>query len=133
LNDLMAGRIDVYFPDPASALGLLGEKKFKVLAVTGARRIKTLSDVPTLMELGVPDFNIVAWVAMFAPAGTPQPIVVKLNVALNALLKEPDTIAFVDRIGSDVMATTPEELATFVDDDTARWAHIVDIAKIERK
>ena len=133
LTDLIGGRIDVFFPDPASALGLLGEGKFKVFGVTGPKRIKTLPEVPTLTELGVPDFNIVAWVAAFAPAGTPAAVIERLNGAINTLLREADTLAFVDRIGSDIMATTPAGLAAFVDEDRARWAELVEVAKIEKK
>ena len=133
LTDLIGGRIDVFFPDPASALGLLGEGKFKVFGVTGPKRIKTLPEVPTLTELGVPDFNIVAWVAAFAPTGTPAAVIERLNGAINTLLREADTLAFVDRIGSDIMATTPAGLAAFVDEDRARWAELVEVAKIEKK
>lgn len=133
LQDLIGGRIDVFFPDPASGLGMMQEKKFKVLAVTGPKRIPTLPAIPTMMELGVPDFNIVAWVAMFAPAGTPTAIVQRLSTALNTLLREPDMIAFVDRIGSEILATTPAELASYVEEDARRWVDLVEIAKIEKK
>lgn len=133
LADLIGNRIDVFFPDPASALGMIQDKRFSVLAVTGPKRVPTLPDTPTLMELGVPDFNIVAWVAAFAPAGTPQPIVARLNGALNELLREPDMIAFVNQIGSEILATTPGELGAYVDEDAARWVHLVEIAKIEKK
>ena len=133
LSDLLAGHIDVFFPDPASARGLLAESKFKVFAVTGPQRIKTLPAIPTLTELGVADYNVVAWVAAFAPARTPQPVIDRLNGAITAYLKTPEMLAFIDQIGSDVMATTPAELAAFVDDDRRRWAELVEIAKIERK
>ena len=132
-TDLLGGRIDVFFPDPASALGMIREKRIDVLAVTGPRRIATLPEVPTVMELGVADYNIVAWVAAFAPAKTPAPIVERLNAELNTLLREPGMIAFVNEIGSEILSTTPAELATFVDEDAARWVHLVEIAKIEKK
>lgn len=133
LTDLIGGRIDVFFPDPASALGMLQEKKFKVMAVTGPKRIPTLPTIPTVIELGVPDFNIVAWVAAFAPAGTPAAVVQRLNTALNMLLREPEMVAFVDRIGSEILATSPSELAAYVDEDARRWVDLVEIAKIEKK
>ena len=133
MTDLLGGRIDVYFPDPASALGMIREKRIDVLAVTGPKRIATLPEVPTLMELGVADFNIVAWVAAFAPAKTPAPIVERLNSALNALLREPDMIAFVNEIGSEILSLTPTELGAFVDEDARRWVDLVEIAKIEKK
>ncbi len=112
---------------------MIQEKKFDVLAVTGPKRIPTLANVPTLVELGIPDFNIVAWVAAFAPAGTPQPIVDRLNAALRELLKEPDMTAFINQIGSEPLPTTPAELGAFVDEDAARWVRLVEIAKIEKK
>lgn len=133
LTDLIGGRIDVFFPDPASALGMLQEKKFKVMAVTGPKRIPTLPAIPTVIELGVPDFNIVAWVAAFAPAGTPSAVVQRLNTALNTLLRDPEIVAFVDRIGSEILSTTPPELAAYVDEDAKRWVDLVEIAKIEKK
>ena len=133
MTDLIGGRIDVFFPDPASALGMIREKKFKVLAVTGPKRIATLPELPTLMELGVRDFNIVAWVAAFAPAGTPQPIVQKLNTALNTLLREPEMVTFINQIGSEILATSSAELGAFVEEDAKRWVDLVEIAKIERK
>jgi tripartite-type tricarboxylate transporter receptor subunit TctC len=85
------------------------------------------------MELGVRDFNIVAWVAAFAPAGTPQPVVQKLNTALNTLLRDPDMVAFINQIGSEILSTSPAELGTFVEEDAKRWVDLVEIAKIERK
>ena len=133
LTDLIGGRIDVFFPDPASALGMMQERKFKVLAVTGSKRIRTVPNVPTIAELGVPNYDIVAWVAAFAPSGTPQPVIDRLNGTLNSLLQQPEMTAFIDRIGSDPFPTSPRELATFVEEDTGRWAEIVDVAKIERK
>lgn len=133
MADLIGGRIDVFFPDPASSLGMIQEKQFDVLAVTGPKRIPTLPGIPTVMELGVPDFNIVAWVAVFAPAKTPDAVVGRLNSALNTLLREPDMIAFVNQIGSEILSTTPAELGTYVDEDAARWVHLVEIAKIEKK
>jgi tripartite-type tricarboxylate transporter receptor subunit TctC len=133
LNDLVGGQIDVFFPDPASALGLLGENKFKIIGSTGTNRIKTLPNVPTLTELGVSDYNIVAWVGLFAPAGLPKPIATKLNEALKAILDQPETLKFLGTLGAEPFPASSEELAAFVIEDTKRWKEIVDVAKIEKK
>ncbi|GGF53534.1 ABC transporter substrate-binding protein [Azorhizobium oxalatiphilum] len=133
ITDLIGGHIDVCFPDPASALSLLHEKKFKVLAVTGPKRVPSLPDVPTVMESGAPDYSIVAWVGAFAPAGTPQPIVEKLNAAINAQLRDPAMVEFINQIGAEVFATTPARLSSYVEEDTRRWAELVELAKIPRK
>lgn len=133
IADLVAGNIDVFFPDPASALGFLQDKKFKILGTTSTSRIRSLPDVPTLTELGVPDYNILAWVAMFAPANVPKPIVTKLSGALRTLVEQPEMQKFFATLGSDPFPSSTEELAAFVIEDTKRWKEIVDVAKIEKK
>lgn len=133
LNDLVTGSIDVFFPDPASALGLLSENRFKIIGTTGAARIGSLPQVPTLMELGVPDYNISAWVGMFAPAGLPKPLQDRYNSVLREIIAQPETQKFVASVGSDPFPSTPEELAAFIVDDTRRWKEIVEVAKIEKK
>lgn len=133
ITDLIGGRIDVFFPDPASGLGMIQEGKMKILAITGDKRVKTLPDVPTMEEQGVPNYRIVAWVAMFGPAGLPTAVTTKLNEAINKSLAEPDMTSFVDKIGSDLFPTSPAGLAAFVKEDAARWVEIVETAQIERK
>lgn len=133
IADLVAGKIDVFFPDPASALGFLQDKTFKILGTTGASRIRSVPDIPTLTELGVPDYNILAWVAMFAPAGLPKPVVTKLSETLRTLVEQPDNQKFFATIGSDPFPSNPAELAAFVIEDTRRWKEIVDVAKIDKK
>jgi tripartite-type tricarboxylate transporter receptor subunit TctC len=73
ITDLIGGRIDVFFPDPASGLGMIQEKKMKILAITGDKRVKTLPDVRTMEEQGVPNYRIIAWVAMFGPQACRPP------------------------------------------------------------
>lgn len=131
LTDLIAGRIDVFFPDPASALGVMDQ--IKVLGITGPERVGTLPDVPTIAEQGVEDYSVAAFVAAFAPAGTPEPVVSCLNEALNAGLNEAAMVEFLRSIGAEAMVMTPTELETFVGEEIERWEELVEIAGIERK
>ena len=133
ITDLIGGRIDVFFPDPASGLGMIEEKKLKILAITGDKRVKTLPSIPTMEEQGVPNYRIVAWVAMFGPAGLPVPVTARLNGATVKALGQSDMVQFLDRVGSDPFPTSPAELATFVAEDAKRWVEIVETAQIERK
>ncbi|MDB5511120.1 MAG: tripartite tricarboxylate transporter substrate binding protein [Enterovirga sp.] len=133
ITDLIGGRIDVFFPDPASGLGMIEEKKFKVLAITGDKRVKTLPNIATMEEQGIPNYRIIAWVAMYGPANLPPAITAKLNAAINKTLETADFVGFVDRIGSDPFPTDPAALGAFVKEDTKRWVEIVETAQIERK
>jgi len=130
LTDLIAGRIDAFFPDPASAAGVI--EQIQVLGATGPARIASMPDVPTISELGVEDFAVAAWVAAFAPAGTSEEIVSCLNTTLNAALQDADTIEFMGSIGAETMPTSPEELDAFVASEIERWVELVEIAGIER-
>lgn len=131
LTDLIAGRIDVFFPDPASAAGVI--EQIRVLGATGPDRIGSMPDVPTISELGVEDYSVAAWVAAFAPAGTPGEIVTCLNTSMNEALEDPETIEFMGSIGAEIMPTSPEGLAEFVASEIESWAELVEIANIERK
>lgn len=131
LTDLIAGRIDVFFPDPASAAGVI--EQIRVLGATGPDRIGSMPDVPTISELGVEDYSVAAWVAAFAPAGTSGEIVSCLNTSLNEALQDQETIEFMGTIGAETMPTSPEGLADFVAAEIESWAELIEIADIERK
>lgn len=95
--------------------------------------MKTLPNVPTMEEQGVPNYRIIAWVAVFGPAGLPADVTRRLNEAVGKALAQPEMQAFVDQIGSDPLPTSPAGLAEFVREDAKRWVEIVETAQIERK
>ena len=133
LTDLVGGQLDSVFGDPISAAGMVSKGLVRVLAVTSAARVPTLPDVPTLAEAGLVDFELTAWVAMFVPARTPRDAVERLNAYANAFLKNPATVKHLAGMGSIPFATTPEQLGSFAEAETKRWARIVEYAKIERQ
>jgi tripartite-type tricarboxylate transporter receptor subunit TctC len=133
LTDLIGGQIDSIFGDPISAGGMVSKGLIRVLAVTSAARVPTMPDVPTLAESGLANFELTAWVALFAPAKTPRDAIDKLNAYANAFLKSPATTKHFATMGSLAFPTTPEQLGAFAEEETKRWARIVEFAKIEKQ
>jgi len=133
ITDLLGGSIDFMFPDPSSAAGPIQGGQLKLLGVASAKRLNQYPNVPTIAEAGYPGFEMVAWVGAFVPARTPAEIITRLNAELNTILARPDMLAYFDTIGAQVYATTPQGLLSYAREDRSRWAHIVDIAQIEKK
>ena len=99
--------------------------KLRALGVTSAKRSATLPGVPTIAEAGVPGYEVSPWFAVFAPAGTPAAIVNKINAALIDAMKQPDTVAKFETIGAEPIGTTPQQLATHLDKELARWGALI--------
>jgi tripartite-type tricarboxylate transporter receptor subunit TctC len=92
-----------------------------------------LPDVPTIDEAGVPGYDIGYWFAAYAPAKTPQPVVMKLNEMLTRAAKSPAAATFYNGSGTDVFTTTPDELARFQADESKKWGAIIKAANIEKE
>lgn len=131
LTDLMGGQFDFMVADMNPALPLIQQGKLRALAVTTAKRYRTLPAIPTLAESGLPGFEMVVWSAAFLPAGTPRPIVERLSELIRAGQRTKTYQDFVIRSGSDAAGSTPEELAAFVLSETEKWAKAVKAAGIE--
>ena len=93
----------------------------RALAVTGKTRSEALPDVPTMREAGLADYTAITWNGILAPAGTPRPIIAKLNEAIVKALQSPEMKAKYAAIGQDLAWSTPEEFAAFIAEETARW------------
>jgi tripartite-type tricarboxylate transporter receptor subunit TctC len=130
LNDLVAGNVQVMLDQIPSAIGQIQGGRVRALAVTGARRSPLLPEVPTMAEIGLPDAQASSWGAVMAPAGTPAPVVARFNGAIrDALAQQPvkDRLA---AAGAEGVASTPEELATFLRAESDKWARVVREARI---
>ena len=125
VTDMLGGQVDLMFDSITSAAPHIQSGKLRALGVTSARRSATLPGVPTIAEAGVPGYEVSPWFAVFAPAGTPAPIVQKLNTALLDAMKQPDTQARFDAIGAQPIGSTPAELADHVDKEMARWGKLI--------
>ena len=124
-TDVMAGHVNMQIPTLAQALPQAKAGKIKMLAQTGLTRSALAPDLPTIAEQGVPGFQSDIWFALLAPAATPQPLIARLNRALNEVLGAPDTIARLREIGGDPIGGTPEQAVKLMRDDQAKWHKVI--------
>jgi len=125
LVDTLSGQVDMSFPTLSAALPHVKAGTLRALAVTSATRSKLLPDVPTMQEAGVKGFQFTQWLALLAPAGTPQPVVTRLNGALNAVLGSKETAEKFQQQGFDPFTTTPEEARKFLAGEVQRYARLI--------
>jgi tripartite-type tricarboxylate transporter receptor subunit TctC len=124
-TDLIGGQVDLTFDTVLSMLPHIKSGKLRPLAVSTLKRSPLLPDVPTLHELGVTNFEVGAWLGTLAPAGTPKPIIDKLNQELNLALDDEAVRAKLTAMGSEILKSTPEEFGTFIRKENERWSKLV--------
>jgi tripartite-type tricarboxylate transporter receptor subunit TctC len=127
---LLGGEIDALFDNVPNVLPQIKAGKMKVIGVSGAKRSFLLPDVPTIAESGVPGYEVNVWFGMQVPAGTPKPVVEKLNHDIVRILKEPDVVSRFRNQGVEVVASTPEEFAKLVHSEIAKWTQLIHEAHI---
>jgi tripartite-type tricarboxylate transporter receptor subunit TctC len=116
-----------------TAIGLIKDGKVKPLGVSSAHRDSSLPDVPTIAEQGFPGFSITLWFGMWVPAGTPQPVVKKLNAEVNRVLQMPEVKTQYATLGVDPVTMQPAEFAKFVRDEIATYQRIVKQGNIQQQ
>jgi tripartite-type tricarboxylate transporter receptor subunit TctC len=131
MTDLVGGQVQMMFSLIHSALPNVRAGRLRIVGVTGSTRSPVLPEAPTFREQGI-DFmdDVDAWYAVLAPAKTPPDIVAKLNHEINAIMALPDVREHLLNQGMVPVASTPDELATLIRSDLARWAKVVAEAKI---
>ena len=125
IADLIAGNVQLMFESTNSIAPHVKAGRVRALAVTGAQRAKSLPAVPTMMEAGVPGYEVTAWTGVIAPAGLPRPVLDRLNAAVNAAVNEPTVKARLEQLGSEGGGGTPEEYAELIRRDSAKWAEVI--------
>jgi tripartite-type tricarboxylate transporter receptor subunit TctC len=125
LTDLLGGHVAIYFSSLPPAIGLVKEGKLRALAVTGPARSAIFPDLPTVAEAGLPGYEAVLHYGIVAPAGTPAPIIEKLNKALRAALANPEVTARITADGAEPLQSTPAEYAADIDREETKWSDIV--------
>jgi len=131
MQDVLAGRVPLIFVDLFTLLPHVRQGTVRVLAVTGSKRAETAPDVPTAQELGVKGFEVVAWLGLFAPAGTPDAVVDYLQKAVAAVGKRE---AFINRMadsGAEVVASTPAEFSQFFQGEVDLYRRVAQSANIK--
>ena len=125
VSDLLGGQVNYMFDSITSARPHIASGKLRALGVTTAKRSSTLPNVPTLAEAGLTGYDVSPWFAVFMPAGTPKPVITKLNAALLDAMKQPDVRARFASIGAEPVGSTPEELAAHLARESARWSQLI--------
>jgi tripartite-type tricarboxylate transporter receptor subunit TctC len=129
VTDLMGGQVQVYFSPLPESISVIKGGKVRALAVTTAKRVASLPDVPTIGE-SVPGFQINTWQGIGAPKNTPADIVATLNKQINAALADDKIKARLAQLGSEPNPISPAEFEKLVVDETAKWAKVIRDAKI---
>lgn len=126
MTDLMAGHVDMLFASALESVGFVRSGKLKAMAVTGKTRLPMLPEVPTVAESGFPGFDSGSWVAMLAPAGTPQAIVDKVSADVREIVNSPEVKQALASQGAIPHATTPTELGALIDTERRRYTKLID-------
>jgi tripartite-type tricarboxylate transporter receptor subunit TctC len=125
ITDLVAGNVQMTFEGTSVLLPLIEAGRLRALAVTTAKRIPQLPDVPTMAESGFADFVATAWTGLLAPAHTPEPIVAKLNAAINAGLKTQELISPLAKLSNEPLGGPPADFTATIKADIGKWSPIV--------
>ena len=125
LTDLVGGHVNVYFSSMPPAIGLVKEGKVRALAVTGPARSPIFPELPTVAEAALPGFQAVLHYGIVAPAGTPKPVIDKLNAALRQAVMSDELKHKLAADGTEPLASTSEEYAADIDKEETKWSSIV--------
>ncbi len=136
MTDLMGGQIDIMCEQATNSIPQIESRKVKVYGVSSMKRMSlpALTSVPTLDEAGLSGFNFSVWHGLYAPKGTPRPIVDKINAALRVALKNPELIKRQEALGISIVnddRLSPEGHRTFFKKEAARWAEVISKAGIQ--
>jgi len=124
-SGVIGGQVQMMIDAVPAMAPNVAENQVRALATTGKTRSTVLPNAPTVIEAGVPGYEATIWLGLMAPAGTPKPIIDKLNAAVNAVVKRPDIVKLWTQQGAVPMSMTPEEFDKFLRGDIVKWAEVV--------
>lgn len=131
MTDMLGGQVDLLFETPIAAAPYIKSGKLRALAVSSSARMPSMPNVPTIAESGVPGYDVVSWQGVFAPAGTPQPIVKRLHDEITAILQTPAMRERLDQLGMDPVNLTVEQFGAFQKAEVAKWAEVIQKGNIK--
>jgi tripartite-type tricarboxylate transporter receptor subunit TctC len=130
LADLLGGQITFAFTGGPATMELMRAGRLRILATTGPKRFTVTPEIPTIAESGVPGYDLVGWVALFATGGTPPEIIARLNTEAVRGLAQPDAKKRIEDTGAEVATGTPQELAAFVAKELDKYGKLIRVANI---
>jgi len=133
VTDTIGGQVPINISNAPLSTGAVQSNRLRALAVTSARRIAALPDVPTMQESGVPDFEVNSWYGLMAPAGTPAAILDKINADVHTALGAPEVEKRMQEVAMPPAPTTRQEFDQFVRGEVARWARVIKEAGIPQQ
>jgi tripartite-type tricarboxylate transporter receptor subunit TctC len=131
VTGVLGGQVQMFFGDIGGVLALVREGTLRPLAVASETRNALLPDLPTMMESGVPDYVVLTYIGVVAPAGTPESIVATLNSAINKSLASPDVAAAFAKLGAEMRPGPPQAFAAFLAAETQKWSQVAKTANIK--
>ncbi|WP_395703277.1 Bug family tripartite tricarboxylate transporter substrate binding protein [Aquabacterium sp.] len=131
VNDLMGGQVDLFVTTPPGVIQQVAAGRLKALAYTGKQRHPSMPNVPTSAEAGLPGYEVESWFAIFAPAGTPMPLVNRLSAAIKTIVEGEDFRRKMDEQGAFATYMDSPTLGRFVDKELAAWAQVIKAANIK--
>ena len=130
LNDLIGGQMSVYFGGIPVQLPMIKAGKVKALATSGLKRSTQMPDVPTVIEAGLPGYEVDVWYGLFAPRGTPKPVLAKIAADAIRIMQAPDMRERWNAVGVEPAGTPPAEFKARYNEELAKWAKVVTSAKL---
>jgi tripartite-type tricarboxylate transporter receptor subunit TctC len=130
LTDMIGGQVDIGFETTSVTFAHVHEGKVHALGVATTARLPELPDVPTMIESGVPDFIASSWTGIVAPAGTPRPLIMRLNAEINAGIKSTFMQERFKQLGAIASPGTPEDFAAFVAKERPKWVNMVKLSGV---
>jgi tripartite-type tricarboxylate transporter receptor subunit TctC len=131
LTDLIAGETQLMFATALSVVPYIKANRVRALGVTTAKRSRSMPDVPTIAEAGVPGFEASTWHGVLVPAGTPVAIVDRLNAEINRMLQQADVRDRLAALGAEIVGGTPKEFADHIQREIPKWAKVIKIAGVQ--
>jgi tripartite-type tricarboxylate transporter receptor subunit TctC len=131
VTGVLGGQVQMFFGDIAGVLPLMNDGALRALAVSSETRNPLAPDVPTMIESGVPDYVVLTYIGVVAPAATPSAIIEKLNAAINESLTAPEVAAAFAKLGAEVRPASPQDFAAFLAAETKKWTEVAKAANIK--